>query len=208
MAAVLALSCGSGGEPAGPEDGRPPAITLPVRVHVLESRLTPIAGTLSDAELGSLLSRVNEVWAPARIVWRLESIVREPALAEDELEEAFAGLAPITADLLASAFPRDRFSGGWDVFIVRDLTPAGVPGVYFPTIPMVVSSEIDPSGLGDPGRILAHELGHSLTLLHVPCTTAGNLMSPGCPAADRTRLAPDQIEQARAQATLGVPSGI
>lgn len=60
--------------------------------------------------------------------------------------------------------------------------------------------------LDDPGRILAHELGHSLTLPHVSCTPAGNLMSPGCAGSDRARLTAGQIERARAQAATGRPA--
>ncbi len=208
LTVIVSLACGDGGDVAGPPDNRLPTLRLPVRVHVLSSRLAPFAGTFSDAQVGRLLDRANEVWAAADIEWQLESVVRESAESEDALEQALQGAIPLTTDLLASVFPKGQFSDGWDVFVVRDLSVIGVPGVYFSTVPMVVSSEVDPSGLGDPGRILAHELGHSLTLLHVPCTPAGNLMAPSCPSQDRTRLDAGQIQQSRTQAGLGVPTSL
>ncbi|MFV1987003.1 MAG: hypothetical protein ACC682_06965 [Gemmatimonadota bacterium] len=206
IAAALTSACGDSPNPAGPPDPGLPTLRLPVRVHVLSSRLANIAGTFSDQEVAALLARVNEIWAQGDVEWQLESVVREPAEAEDAFEQALQGVIPLTSTLLASVFPRGQLSSAWDVFIVRDLTVTGGPGVYFPSIPMVVTSEIDPAGLGDPGRILAHELGHSLTLSHVPCTPAGNLMSPSCASQDRRRLDEGQIQRARSQAALGVPT--
>ncbi|MDH3733477.1 MAG: hypothetical protein OEU54_08075 [Gemmatimonadota bacterium] len=198
------LACGDGS--TGVRDQPVPDITLPVRVHLLTSRIPELSSALSDSQVAALIARANEVWGAAGIGWSLESVVREAAQNETAIEQALAGVTPLTSTLLASAFPSAELSGAWDVFFVPDLTFAGVPGVYFPSIPMAVSSELDPAGLGDPGRILAHELGHSLSLPHVACTAAGNLMSPGCAGSDRTRLASGQVEQARAQAREGSPA--
>ncbi len=75
----------------------------------------------------------------------------------------------------------------------------------------MISSEVDPTGLrdlaGSGPRILAHELGHSLSLFHVACTDAGNLMSPGCPLGQRTQLTAGQVDMARLQASTGHPLG-
>jgi len=208
---AVTLSCdGGAGVAAPPPSGDSPsvAIRLPVRIHILSSRLGVLDGSLTDSEAATLLARVNEVWAQADIVWELESVTREQVEAEDQFELALQGGVPLTFELLLAAVPRGQLlGGGWDVFIVRDLTSAiGAPGVYFPSIPFALASELDPAGLNDPGRILAHELGHSLTLAHVQCTTEGNLMSGGCAGSDRTRLTPSQIELARSQAERGVPS--
>jgi hypothetical protein len=183
-------------------------LQLPLRVHLLSSRLGPIDATLDDAQVEALIGRVNEIWSQADIVWEIESITRESAEAEDQVEATLLAGTPLSGGLIAAILPRGRlFAGGWDAFIVRDLASAGAaPGVFFPTVPAVVSSEVDPAGLDDPGRILAHELGHSLTLPHVACTAAGNLMAPSCNSQDRTRLSAGQLDQARRQAQTGGPA--
>lgn len=209
-ASVLALACRDDGATAPPSDTPLATATLelPIRIHVLSSRLTAFDATFTDQEVEALMRRVNNIWSQTKIVWTLESITRETVDAEDQLELAIQGGVPVTSEVLAAVVPRGQlFSGKWDVFIVRDLAAARSPGIYFPSIPAVVSSEVDPAGLGDPGRILAHELGHSLTLAHVPCTVAGNLMSPGCNSEVRTGLTPLQSQQARAQAERGRPTG-
>jgi len=205
--AAAAVACGSDAGPAAPAEPLE-TLRLPVRVHVLSSRLAPLDVRLSDAEVGALVDRANQVWAQADIVWDLESIVREPAESEDQFEQALLGTIPFTADLLAQTLPQgQRLPGGWDAFLVRDLTAAiGAPGIYISASRAAISSEIDPAGIDDPGRILAHELGHSLTLQHVACTAAGNLMAPNCSSQDRTRLTAPQIQAARAQAEEGRPS--
>ena len=82
-------------------------------------------------------------------------------------------------------------------------------GVYLSGVPAVIIAEFDPSGardlVGSGPRILAHELGHSLGLVHVPCTAEGNLMAPGCSAGLRTHLTEDQIATARTQRDINRP---
>ncbi len=208
--AVVTLSCGSSDGTIGPTppDGSPATLRLPVRIHLLSSRLPPLDASLTEADVTTLLARVNQVWARADVVWVVESIIIEQAEAEDEFELALLGAQPLTTQLLIAVVSGgERLTGKWDVFLAGDLTSAiGAPGIFIPSVPVILSSEVDPAGLGDPGRILAHELGHSLTLPHVTCTPEGNLMSPGCDSADRTRLTLPQIEQARAQGETGGPT--
>ena len=59
---------------------------------------------------------------------------------------------------------------------------------------------------GGMARILAHELGHSLGLVHVPCAGQGNLMAAGYTLGTRTLLDVIQITEARLQAETGKPS--
>ena len=82
-------------------------------------------------------------------------------------------------------------------------------GVYLPIEKVVVSTELDPLGQrdidGGIARILAHELGHSLGLVHVPCTAQGNLMATGCTLGSRTFLDATQITRVQVQAEFGRP---
>jgi uncharacterized protein YoaH (UPF0181 family) len=170
--------------------------------------LAPVHSTLDNREVTLLVERVNEIWGQAGIVWQIEMISREFAQSEDEVEQVmWSGWAFSTA-VIAAILPEDRlFEEGWDAFVLHDLASTGAaPGVYLAFIPAAVSSEVDPAGLNDPGRILAHELGHSLTLLHVECTAEGNLMAPGCDSGDRIRLSAQQIERARTHAKTRRPA--
>ncbi|NNG17473.1 MAG: hypothetical protein HKM89_13440 [Gemmatimonadales bacterium] len=211
--ALAALACGESETPQSPSASELENIDLNVRVHLLQSsELEPLNSTLSDSELDVLLVGVNEAWKQAGITWRLESVVREPAQNAEGYAEVLRGVAPATTELLSSIFPKENLLGGeWDVFIVKDLGDiAG--GVYLQSLGVVIFAEFGVAGAQTPTgagrRILAHELGHSLGLAHVPCTLEGNLMAPGCPSEDRTRLEAQQVQAARQQARRGRPFGL
>jgi len=182
-----------------------------VRVHLLSSELVPLNSTLTDDEVGVMFARLNEVWQQADITWDIESIVREAALNADGFALVLSGQLPASSQNVASILPLGRLlSGMWNVFLIQDL--GGIAGgFYFPGIPATLSAEIDPFGqrelTGSAARILAHELGHSLSLAHVPCTPEGNLMAAGCDSQDRTRLTATQGQAARQQARRGEPFG-
>jgi hypothetical protein len=96
----------------------------------------------------------------------------------------------------------------WNVFMIRDFG-GEVGGVYLGNQKLVVSTELDPNGERDinsgMSRILAHELGHSLSLFHVECEGEGNLMASACLLGPRTLLDATQIERARLRAEWGSP---
>ncbi len=152
---------------------------------------------------------MNEVWAQASVVWQIEQIVREPALNPDVFRQVLNDPRGNSTSLVAAVLPTEnRRPDIWNVFLIRDFGGA-VGGVYLLRDRVVVAAELDPIGnrdlSGGTARILAHELGHSLGLDHVPCTATGNLMAAGCPTGTRTRLEPFQIQIARQQAETGRP---
>jgi len=211
ISALIFVSCGDDSGPAEIVAPHRSVIALRVRVHLLSSEFPPLSTELTEDEVATVFGRVNAIWQQALIRWEIESIVREDALNSDAFAAILRGELPISDDLIASVLPRENLlSGDWDVFLILSL--GGIAGgIYFPGIPAALSAELDPDGqrklTGATARILAHELGHSLSLQHVPCTATGNLMSPGCPAADRRKLTESQVEAARQQALAGHPYG-
>lgn len=206
LAAGLIAACDDG--PTAPPDDQ--AFILDVRVHLLESAESPaLTTTLTETEVETVFEGVNEVWSQAGIEWRIESVVREEAENGEAFERMLRGEAPFGFQGVADVIPRANLAPGtWHVFLIRSLG-GGLAGVYLPSLPAVLQPELDPLGnrglSGGLVRILAHELGHALSLPHVPCVATGNLMVPGCAQGVRTRLDESQIRAARIQAATGRP---
>ena len=210
IALVSGACSDSGDAPTGPVARQPEAIELAVRVHLVQSdQLDALNVRLSETEVAQLMTAVNETWAQAGIVWSVESIVREDARNEFLFRRALTDPTVSPISVLTSVLTSENLGHDiWNVFMIRDFG-GGVGGVYLGIEGVVVSTEIDPGGLrdidGGMARILAHELGHSMGLVHVPCMAQGNLMAAGCTLGSRTFLDATQITGVRRQAETGRP---
>ncbi len=166
-------------------------INLDVRIFLMESPASPgLTATVNENEVKKLMEGVNEVWEQANIQWEIERIQIIDALNGEDYERMLRGEIRLTTSLLLSVIPDGVIkSDSWDIFLINELT-GGIGGVYLSQITSVIQPETDPLGVsglqGGLTRILAHELGHSLTLNHVDCTSQGNLMAAGCPQGIRT----------------------
>lgn len=185
-------------------------IVLPLRVHLLRSsQIESLNAPLTVEQAQILVRDVSEVWAQGNIRWTVEVLVEEEAAVTPHVLSAFTGAAAVDFPVLLETVGGDPQAGGWDVYLVRDFGNAGFAGVYFSGTGMLFAKLADTNDVVDLAnfgtRVLSHELGHSLSLPHVPCPQAGNLMAPGCPGEVRTRLTGSQVIAAREQARRGQP---
>lgn len=206
MVAVPSMAAACDDDPTS--TARDDVLELETRVHLVSSpESEALTTTLEEGEVDRLFEAVNEVWSQAGIEWQPVAVGPVESPGGQAFQDIVDGEEPPDPGVLWDAIPRDELTdGAWDVFLIRDL--GGLAGgIYFPGLEAVLQPERAPDGSreleGALTRILSHELGHGLGLPHVPCTSDGNLMAPGCRSGDRTRLAPDQVDSAREQALRG-----
>jgi acetyl esterase/lipase len=166
-------------------------LIVPLRVHLVSSEDTPaLHTTLTEADLARILPKMNRVWAPAGIRFRLESLVREAALPRDHPDvrnpRSFPERMPGSS----------RAERAFDVYFLKRIEPNGVftpRGIFVKD-----TAELRPveGGIDEPiPRVTSHELGHALSLPHREERT--NLMASGTTG---TLLNDAEIRQARAAA--------
>ncbi len=186
-------------------------ISLPIRFHLLRSKDSDaLTTTRTEADVRLLVALANAIWAQAGISWHVESVMTEEGLNGKRFDSLIVGTLPLNNERLIAMVPRNHLLiPGWNVFLIRNFGDiAG--GTFRPEIGGVIlaehgaGSDLPASGRG--GATLAHELGHSLGLAHVPCDLDRNIMANKCwSSLYPSGITPAQIEVARAWASRGMP---
>ena len=169
-----------------------PVLTLPVRVHLMQSETMPaMHTTLVEPDIRRIFGKVNKVWSQAGIQFEIESIgptTAVPAPPEMRLKPEF--------DRVHSMIPKQRLSAlAIDVCYVKEVRPNG----FYYGEPIVVKDTAKlqevAGGLDEPlPRVTSHEIGHALGLKHRQDKT--NLMQSGT-----TGFSLNEAEIAAARAT-------
>ena len=152
-----------------------PLLTLPVRVHLVQSATMPAMHTTLTAEdVKRILGKVNMVWRPAGIQFEAESVAVTNAMPLPE-----GRLFRSEPERVKAMIPEERTSSlAIDICYVKEVIPNG----FYYGEPVVVKDTARlrevPRGIDEPlPRVTSHELGHALGLSHRQDTT--NLMASG-----------------------------
>ena len=178
-------------------------IDIPVSVYLLSfSDHDKLNAQYSPEEVIRLFDDVNAIWSNWGIACTVKTI-EKIHLTEKDIRLPAKGFATRREfrDVMAAWIPEESIKRHWRVYIVRQFPVKG-SAVYISEKQAILYGELHIYGERHP-VILAHELGHSLGLRHVPFPQnlmyAGPDKNPDIPAT----LSPVQIRQARKQARIG-----
>ncbi|MEO6738673.1 MAG: hypothetical protein ABIP20_00370 [Chthoniobacteraceae bacterium] len=160
---------------AVPPEAKPETLTVPVRVHLVQSAGIPaMQTTLAESDVRRIFGKVNMVWAQAGIRLEIESIVHTEAAAlspEAEKKDEFARVKSMIpkASLSATAL---------NVCYVKEVKPNGFFAGEIIVVKDTASLRAVEGGLDEPiPRVTSHEIGHALGLAHRQDSI--NLMASG-----------------------------
>ena len=180
MLSVVAMASGVvAQEPTAPEakTSAPsrPALTLKVRVHLMQSATNPAMNTsLTEEDIKRVFTKVNKVWSVAGIQFEIESIGATKAL-ELGNDQTFL----LEFDRVGAMIPKERLSPtAINVCYVKSVTPNGFYNGRLIVVKDTAKLKEVPGGIDEPlPRVTSHELGHALGLPHRQDST--NLMQSG-----------------------------
>ena len=189
-----------------------PWLEVPIRFHLLRSEVSNLNATFSEGQISSLVADAQQLWNQACIRLVIETVIENPLTVMQELDYNRRKDEVDAAEfrqLMLNAMPRSNLlRPGWNVMIFRAFERFS-SGVYFSEIPSVLFAERLPAAAGNapnPPIILAHEIGHALSLRHYDGVDAEqNLMNVDIMQNQMVGiyLTPEQIEQARVSAQSG-----
>jgi hypothetical protein len=171
VSSILAAAGAAAGA-AGPDWGFDDVRMLSLRVHVLSAPGLPEVDCALDlAAIRRRVDGASRIWSQAGVKLFVESVVREPAAAQDAFRElAKRDSGPRVDDYVRLIPAASRAPHALDVYVVRSLP---VNGVFFGrerAVFIKVEPRLRPVEGGTdypPERVLAHEIGHFLGLGHV-----------------------------------------
>ncbi len=200
-------------------------IRVPLHVHYLKSSVPEINAPKDKLDIKKLLKEANQIWKPAGIQFFIkeENVIQ----ADEKAAKAYAGLFGLekiafqtqSNRQLNRAIPELKEPVFHVVFL--HTMPLGFGGRYFPDrgfvlLPQMKYAKHGKSPTGkfldgtterpQQGRVLAHELGHAMSLMHGKLEN--NLMTSGPQSRGvkrGTALVEKQIDGARKIAGRGRP---
>jgi hypothetical protein len=187
-------------------------LTVPVRVHLLQSSIASFDATLDEAGFRAALDEASADWTQACVRFEVESVVDDPLTPEQEqlFEDRLAANFPDKRALLRDAMPTTNLlDPGWNVMVFPQFVGAPASGIYMGEIQSLLWAERLPPGAPpgeNPPRILAHEFGHAFGLTHdASADASSNLMTAEViqNVDTASALTDEQIETARAQVESG-----
>jgi hypothetical protein len=164
--------------------------------------------TLNENQVKEILSEVNLIWAQANIQWELASFNTKEISAQDFSLAQNETATQIKSKLFKISPENTNQAKIWNVAIIQNFpSPVNSAGLYLPgghTIYFAQTKKSNTSFIEVKPYVLAHELGHSLSLGHVDAEeSVDNLMGPGAINAEIPNLTQEQIQIIRKQALEG-----